>query len=368
MKSNPTLKDENDAFACTLQVTSSYIVPMVLKAALELGLFDIIAKKGQIPPSEMASHLLAKNKDAPAMLDRMLRLLATHSILTCSLSNLEEGGGGEVERLYGLPPAGELFVQEVGSCSRLLTSFFNSRTLEMTLTFGKQHNMERIITQHMKDAILDGGVPFQRACGMPFYQYIRSSPDRSKNFDSSMSEQTNAIMTRTLNTYQGFEGINSLVDVGGGIGTALELITSKYPSIKGINFDLPSVIKNAPIQHGIQLVAGDMFVSIPKSEAILLKWILHNWDDEQCLKILKNCYEAIPTSGKVILVDFIVPLVPDTSISSKFVSQLDNIMLFLLGGKERTINEFEALSKAAGFSKIQLHSYDYITSVVEIFK
>ncbi|KAM7507714.1 hypothetical protein LguiA_018167 [Lonicera macranthoides] len=331
---------------------------MVLKAALELGLFDIIAKKGQIPPSEMASHLLAKNKDAPAMLDRMLRLLATHSILTCSLRNLEEGGGGEVERLYGLPPAGELFVQEVGCCSRLLTSFFQFSNTGNGIDFW----------QHMKDAILDGGVPFQRACGMPFYQYIRSSPDRSKNFDSSMSEQTNAIMTRTLNTYQGFEGINSLVDVGGGIGTALELITSKYPSIKGINFDLPSVIKNAPIQHGIQLVAGDMFVSIPKSEAILLKWILHNWDDEQCLKILKNCYEAIPTSGKVILVDFIVPLVPDTSISSKFVSQLDNIMLFLQEGKERTINEFEALSKAAGFSKIQLHSYDYITSVVEIFK
>ncbi|KAM7507708.1 hypothetical protein LguiA_018161 [Lonicera macranthoides] len=180
MKTNPTFKDENDAFTCALQVTSSYIVPMVLKAAFELGLLDIIAKKGQISPSKMASHFLAKNKDALTLLGSVLRLLATHSILTCSLRNLEEGGGGEFERLYRLPPAGELLVQEVGCCSRLLTSFFQ---------FSNIRN------------------------GIDFY---------------------------------------------------------------------------------IELVA-----------ASLLKWILHNWDDEQCLKILKNCYEAIPTSAKIILVEYI---------------------------------------------------------------
>ncbi|KAM7511047.1 hypothetical protein LguiB_009922 [Lonicera macranthoides] len=75
----------------------------------------------------MASHLLVKNKDAPTMLDSMLRLLATHSIVTCSLSSLDEGGSGEVEKLYRLTPAGELFVQEVGGwCSNWLTSLFQN--------------------------------------------------------------------------------------------------------------------------------------------------------------------------------------------------------------------------------------------------
>lgn len=103
----------------------------------------------------------------------------------------------------------------------------------------------------MKDAILDGGIPFERACGMPFYQYICANPNQSKVFDSAISEHTNNIMTKILKIYKGFEGIKSLVDVGGGTGTSLQLITSKYPSIKGINFDLPRVIKNAPPQNGM---------------------------------------------------------------------------------------------------------------------
>ncbi|KAM7459884.1 hypothetical protein LguiA_036131 [Lonicera macranthoides] len=108
---------------------------------------------------------------------------------------------------------------------------------------------------------------------------------------------------------------------------------------------------------GIEHVAGDMFVSVPRSEAILLKWVCHNWDDEHCLKLLRNCYKALPTSGKVILVEYIMPLAPNTSIDNKYITQLDNIMLSFFGGKERTINEFEALSKAADSSSYTWHCF-----------
>ncbi|KAM7507709.1 hypothetical protein LguiA_018162 [Lonicera macranthoides] len=347
IETNPINKEEDEAIACAMQLSSSFVVPMVLNVAIELGLLKIIAKTGQMSPSEMASHLPTKNKDASAMLDSIMRLLATHSVVTCSLSNPE--GGGEVERLYGLTPTGELFAQNRSS---------------FLFPYGRKY----IDTwYHLKDAILEGGNPFERAYGMPFFKHIGANSNESNQFDRAIS-QSDVIMTKILKTYKGFEWIKSLVDVGGAIGATLHLITSKYPSIKGINYDLPNVIKNAPLQNGIEHVAGDMFVSVPKSEAILLKWVCHNWDDEHCLKLLNNCFKALPTSGKVILVEYIMPLAPNTSIANKYITQLDNIMLSNFGGKERTINEFQALSKAAGFSKIQLHSYDYIPSVVEIFK
>lgn len=85
------------------------------------------------------------------------------------------------------------------------------------------------------------------------------------------------------------------------------------------------------------------------------QWILHSWDDEHCLKILKNCYKSLPEYGKVIVVDIVVPETPDTSVAVKSDFQFD---LFLMnmnpGGKERTKGEFESLAKEAGFSSIRV--------------
>ncbi|KAJ1427638.1 S-adenosyl-L-methionine-dependent methyltransferase [Sesbania bispinosa] len=106
-------------------------------------------------------------------------------------------------------------------------------------------------------------------------------------------------MKRILKLYKGFEGVSTLVDVGGGIGQALKLILSEYPSIKGINFDLPQVIQHAPPHPGIEHVGGDMFESVPKGDAILLKLVCHNWSDEECVKFLKNCHKALPQDGKL---------------------------------------------------------------------
>ncbi|CBI34619.3 unnamed protein product, partial [Vitis vinifera] len=74
----------------------------------------------------------------------------------------------------------------------------------------------------------------------------------------------------------GFEGLKPLVDVGGGNGSILNVIVSKYPSIKGINFDLAPVIEKSPSYPGVEHVAGDMFTSVPNGDAIFMKWILHS--------------------------------------------------------------------------------------------
>nr|QAX90938.1 caffeic acid O-methyltransferase [Catalpa bungei]QAX90957.1 caffeic acid O-methyltransferase [Catalpa bungei] len=168
---------------------------------------------------------------------------------------------------------------------------------------------------HLKDAILEGGTPFNRA-----------------------------------HEYKGFEGLKSLVDVGGGIGTSLNMIISKYPSIKGINFDLPHVIQDAPSYSGVEHTSGDMFVSVPKADAIFMKWICHDWGDSHCEKLLKNRYESLPENGKVIIGEAIRSEDPNSSLQSALS---DVIMLaFNPYGKQRSEREFEALAKKAGFKHL----------------
>ncbi|KAL8487856.1 hypothetical protein ACS0TY_024240 [Phlomoides rotata] len=93
-----------------------------------------------------------------------------------------------------------------------------------------------------------------------------------------MSQQSAIFMDRIVEIYKGFEGLKSLVDVGGGIGASLQRILSKYPSIKGIIVDLPHVIQDAPSFSCVEHIAGDMFVSVPRGDAIFMKWVCHDWE------------------------------------------------------------------------------------------
>ncbi|PIN10736.1 hypothetical protein CDL12_16668 [Handroanthus impetiginosus] len=104
-----------------------------------------------------------------------------------------------------------------------------------------------------------------------------------------------------------FEGIRCLVDFGGHEGMAIGMLVKAFPWIRGINFDLPNVIAGASPIDGVEHVAGNMFESVPKADAVMLMWILHDWSDDLCIDILKKCKEAIPAdTGKVIIVDAVI--------------------------------------------------------------
>lgn len=105
----------------------------------------------------------------------------------------------------------------------------------------------------MNDAVLEGGIPFNKAYGMTAFEYPETDERFNRVFNQAMSNHTTLILKKILDVYKGFEGINVLVDVGGGIGVTLNLITTKYPHIKGINFDLPHVLADAPSYPGIGL-------------------------------------------------------------------------------------------------------------------
>nr|XP_023898553.1 caffeic acid 3-O-methyltransferase 1-like [Quercus suber] len=216
--------------------------------AIELDLFGIIARAGPaacITTSEIASQLPTKDSDSdtPSRLDRMLRVLVSHSLLTCSIHTLEDG---RVERLYGLTPTSYFFVEKDDGSSLATLSAFSS------------HRAFWEASLRMKDAILEGGNQFQRVHGMSLFQYMDKDPAFNIAFNKSMADLSTIALSKILEVYQGFVGLTSLVDVGGGTGKCLNMVISKYPSIKGINFDLPHVIQSTPSYPGTAVKAQQL--------------------------------------------------------------------------------------------------------------
>ncbi|KAK8645356.1 hypothetical protein V6N13_119191 [Hibiscus sabdariffa] len=223
----------------------------------------------------------------------------------------------------------------------------------------------------LKDAILEGGIPFNRVYGMNAFEYPGKDPRFNQVFNTAMKNHTTLVMNNILDVYNGFVDLldKVVVDVGGGLGVSLGFITSKYPSIKGINYDLPHVIQQATPIPGVEHIAGDMFQNVPKGDAIFMKIILHDWSDDYCLKLLKKCYDAIPNEGKIIVVDVILPVLPKTNADVRCISQGDVFMMTQNpGGKERTKQEFQALATKAGFSGIRYECYVCSLCVMEFFK
>ncbi|CAH2048111.1 unnamed protein product [Thlaspi arvense] len=358
-------QDEETVGLQAERILNSLAFPMVLKAALELGVIETIAAVDEgvwLSSSEIALRLPTKptNPEAPVMLDRMLVLLVSHSILKYRTVETEgDGGIAKTERVYAAEPVCTCFLNR-GDGSGSLASLFmllQSEVYFKTWT-------------HLKDVILDGKDAFTYAYGMRVFEYIGLNEPFAEMFSRALSETSAFTMTKVLEIYKGFEDVNTLVDVGGGIGTVIGLITSKYPHIKGINFDLPSVLAHAPFYPGVEHVSGDMFTEIPKGDTIFMKWILHDWSDEDCVKILKNCWRSLSEKGKVIIVEMLTPIEPKANdFSSNIVFAMDTLMLTQVsGGKERSLSQFETLALNSGFLRCEIICRAYSYYVIEIHK
>ncbi|KAJ1390797.1 Winged helix-like DNA-binding domain superfamily [Sesbania bispinosa] len=351
---------EDDGLMFGMQMMGSFVIPMALRSAIELGVFDILAKAGEgakLSAKDIAVRIGTKNPEAPIMLDRLLRMLASHSLLHCSVPQDPQSLATLPQRFYSLSHGSKYFVTDADGVSLGPT---------MALVVDKVFYQS---WSELKGAIVEGGVPFNRVYGMHAFEYPSVDPKFNDLFNKAMVNITTIMMKRILELYQGFEDVTKLVDVGGGLGINLKLITSKYPHLKAINFDLPHVVQHAPVYEGVEHVGGDMFESVPTGDAVFMKWILHDWSDEHCLKLLKNCYKAVPDDGKVIVVDSILPIEAEKTAIAKnaFVSDL-LMMTQNPGGKERTQQEFMELAKGSGFSGIRFVCCVSGLWVMEFFK
>ncbi|XP_059301525.1 cathecol O-methyltransferase 1 [Lycium ferocissimum] len=354
----PTQSQEERDCTYATQLLLSSVLPFVLHSSIQLEVFEILAKEAKatkLSAVEIVSHIPnCKNPDAAIMLDRMLYVLASYSLLDCDVVEEENG---VAKRCYGLSGVGKFFVRdEDGASMGPLLALLQDKVF-INSWF------------ELKDAVLEGGVPFDRVHGVHIFEYPRLDPKFNDVYTKAMLNHTTVVMKKILENYKGFEGLKSLVDVGGGLGVNLKMITSKYPTIKGINFDLPHVVQDAPSYPGVEHVVGDMFESVPEGDAIFMKWILHDWSDSHCLKLLKNCHKALPDNGKVIVVEANLPAKPDTDAKVAGVSQCDLIMMAQYqGGKERSEEEFQALASEAGFKGVNLICCVCNFMVMEFYK
>ncbi|KAJ0882198.1 putative caffeate O-methyltransferase [Helianthus annuus] len=354
------MSEEEQELLRVNQITVGILLPMVIKTAIELDLFEIMAKTpgGNFSSFDLASSLPRQTQETPVLIERILRFLSSHSVVTSTVVKDEHG---DSKNLYGMTALSYKYVRRQDGTSHASSLLFINDKVLVNCWY------------HLKDAIIEGGVPFNKAHGVDAFEYAAKDNRFNEVFNRCMHDRTRIVMKMILEKYKGFEGVKELIDVGGGLGANLELIVSKYPNIKGINFDLPHVIKDAPPYPGVEHVGGDMFQSVPKGDVIFMKWILHDWGDGYCLKLLKNCWAALPEGGKVVVVEAIIPD-PESDISysdevSKTAINADMIMLIAHpGGKERLAKEYNILAIEAGFTSMEIICGVFAFWIMEFYK
>ncbi|WMV20985.1 hypothetical protein MTR67_014370 [Solanum verrucosum] len=200
---------------------------------------------------------------------------------------------------------------------------------------------------------------------------LGDDPRLNRLFNEAMGSDALLIMSVLIkNGKRVFEGLKSLVDVGSGIGTVAKAISNAFPKLKCSVFDLPHVVEGLEGGKNLSYIGGDMFKSALSADTILLKWILHDWSDEHCVKILKKCKEAIPSKenrGKVIVIDIVID--NQKGDDKSFETQLfsDVLMMVHVSGKERNEQEWAKLFSDAGFSDYKISPILGLRSVIEVY-
>ena len=185
--------------------------------------------------------------------------------------------------------------------------------------------------------------------GTSLFDYLQQNGDAADAFNGGMTNLSSLLAHAVLMAYD-FSEISSLVDVGGGEGRLLRRVLELNPGMTGIVFDLPKTVESA--NHGLSdnercsYIAGNFFESVPGgADAYMLCGVLHDWDDDRAITVLRNCRRATTKNGRVLIVDMIVP---DTN-SASFSKLLDLNMMVMTGGRERTKAEWCALLDAADY-------------------
>jgi hypothetical protein len=221
----------------------------------------------------------------------------------------------------------------------------------------------------LSNSVETGQSGFEHIYGMPLFEYFRNNPKAAAIFDDAMTNRSRQIDAAVLAAYD-FSGIQRLVDVGGSRGALLASILAAHPDMRGVLCDLPEVVNGAPpllvaagVMDRCEIVGVDFFESLPPGgDAYLLKHILHDWDDEHAVAILKGCHRAMTPGARLLVVEIIIP--PGNNPS--FGKLLDLLMLVMFnGGPERTQGEYTALLAAAGFDLMRVVPTGSLANVLE---
>ena len=206
--------------------------------------------------------------------------------------------------------------------------------------------------------------------GKQVFEYFKDNEEIAGIFQRAMTSFSSVTADAVVDAYD-FTGIETLVDVGGGHGALLAAIISKNPDLHGVVFDLPQVVQGTGANLGeltarIDIKAGDFFGSVPEgADAYIMKHIIHDWDDEHCIKIFGNCCSAMTDGGKVLVVDPVVTDAPESALGKLMDIEM---LAIATGGCERTEEEFEALLERAGLKMSRVVPTQSPVCIIEAVK
>ncbi|MCO5580315.1 hypothetical protein L7F22_034181 [Adiantum nelumboides] len=335
--SNSTIL-EDAGWVSVLTSTAILAYPFAIRAALKLNVFEILRQHGPLSAQQI-THLLPRpvsNPRAPHLLNRLLHLLSSssssspalpHPLLAASLSPPSTF-------IYSLLPSSKYFLKDAQGVS--IGEYMSDHTAELVGTF-----------RHLDSVIIDGGNGFRKEFGHKISHYVAEHADK---FAGVMESMTLILMEQLFDAYDGFKDVGTLVDVGGSTGYTLIHILDKYPHLQGINLDQPHIVSKGLTHPRLKHVGGNMLESIPPSDGALLKCVLHDWEDDECVTILKNCKSAFTNGqGKVVVVDFYAPELVDGAARTH---HYEILMMGSHGGKLRTAAEYMSLGQAVGFGSL----------------
>jgi hypothetical protein len=323
-----------------LHMATGSWVSQAIYVAAKLGVADLL-EDGPKPHAILAK---ATQTD-PGALYRLLRALASLDVFT------EDADG----RFCLTPLADCLRTSAPGS----LRAF--------AIMLGEQEHWQA--WSNVLHSVRTGQPAFDHVFGLPHFKYLAEHPEAARLFNEAMTSRSGLENDAIIASYD-FSGLRLVVDVGGGQGTLLAAILKATETPRGVLFDLPHVI--AAVQAGmahigqdrrLQLQEGDFFDMVPAGgDAYVLKKVIHDWDDQQAISILKNCRHAMPRAARLLLFE---PIVPPGNAPS-FNKLLDLLMLiWTSGGKERTEAEHRMLLASAGFEPVRVIPTNSPLSIIE---
>lgn len=275
----------------------------------------------------------------------------------------------ELTREYGVGAKPEFLERALRACASIgifsedKDGRFGPTALSETLTSASPVSVKKLaeifggswwkIWSGLPDALRTGQPQAKPQLGLEYWDYCKANPKEMEDFGEAMkSNSLNSL--RGVLEHCNLSGIKKIVDVGGGFGHLILALLKKYPDLRGMVLEVPDLVplakerlsgEAADVCSRIEFVGGDMFEKVPPAEAYIMKHIIHDWDDDRCVRLLKNCRAGMVGTGRVICVDVVLPPMGDTGgAAAKF---LDLDMMVFIPGKERTESQWKALFESA---------------------
>ncbi|OEL17278.1 O-methyltransferase ZRP4 [Dichanthelium oligosanthes] len=337
--------------------TFAYVKSMALKTAMDLQIADAIHDHGNAATLPQIVSKVRLHPSKIPCLRRLLRVLTVTGIFT--VQNPPPDGG---ELVYGLTPASQLLV---GSAAPNLTPF-------LTLVLRSNVFMSPFLglgTWFQHELLPDTSL-IEMTHGQSLWDMADHNPAFAAVFNEGMVSDSRFIMDIVIKEYgHVFQGISSLMDVAGGLGEAAQAISKAFPHVKCSVLDLSHVVTKAPAGTNVNYITGNMFEYVAPANAVFLKWVLHDWGDDDCVKILKNCKKAIPprdAGGKVIILDIVIGAGP-SDLKHKETQVLFDLFIMCVNGIERDEQEWKKIIFDAGFNDYKIIPVLGVRSIIEAY-